>query len=289
MKTKNARLVLGNNQRGMTLAELLVVMVILVIVTMVTVEITMRTVSVMVMGQGQASSQNNVERVIDDMANDIIKAGAHGNEHIHNGSGSAQISFTKFGENLDAFVTGSDDMEFDSVCYKFFPPQGANPNSEDYVTGYIKKGAHSGLVDNAMVRHSCLTDANMYRVTDNNTDIRELKISYCRPRAGATDSGDYDCTSYQNVETSNGIIGDSQCVWLVKIAVTYARRLPSQASDTSSTYDVEYSYQTAVAPRNIYTAALKKDSDRDTIVDCCDEDQREDGTAVPWCPHLRAN
>ncbi len=289
MKTNNSRLASANNQRGMTLAELLVVMVILVIVTAVTVELTMRTVSVMVMGQGQASSQNNVERVIDDMASDIIKAGAHHTEHIHNGSGINQISITKFGENLDAFISGgSDDMEFDSVCYKFTAPQGANPNSEDYVTGYIGKGAHSGLHDAAGGKHTCLTEANMYRVTDANTDVRDLKISYCRPRAGATDSGDYDCTNYQNIDTSNGLLGDSQCVWLVKIAVTYARRLPAQASDTTSTYDVEYSYQTAVSPRNIYTSALKKDSDRDTIVDCCDPDARGDA-GVPWCPPLRAN
>ncbi len=282
MKTKNSRLASANSQRGMTLAELLVVMVILVIVTVVTAEITMKTVSVMVMGQSQATAQNNVERAIDDMANDIIKAGAHDGQHIHNGSGSSQISITKFGENLDAFVSGNTDMEFDSVCYKFTAPQGANPNSEDYVTGYIEKGALSGLKSG-----NCL-EGNMYRITDTTSDIRDLTITYCRPREGAADPGDYDCTSNQTINSANGLVEGSQCVWLVKIAVKYARRLPSQESTTSSTYDVEYSYQTGVAPRNIYTSALMKDSDRDTIVDCCDADIRGD-SGVPWCPPVRSN
>ncbi len=284
MKTKNSRPESANRQRGMTLAELLVVMVILVIVTAVTAEITMRTVSVMVMGQGQATAQNNVERAIDDMANDIIKAGAHDGQHIHNFSNSSQISITKFGENLDAFTPGgSDDLEFDSVCYKFTAPQGANPNSEDYVTGYIEKGALSGQSTG-----NCLSSSSLYRITDTSSDIRELKITYCRPREGSVDPGDYDCTSDQTINSNNGLVEGSQCVWLVKIAVKYARRLPAQESTTDSTYDVEYSYQTGVAPRNIYTSALMKDSDRDTIVDCCDADIRGD-SGVPWCPPVRSN
>ncbi len=278
---------LGSNA-GLSLAELLIVMVIMMMVIFATIEITFQTVSLMISGTSQNLAQGSVEQVVNTMAEDVRGAGSKmGLEHIRNGSNGTTITFTRIGQNLDAF-SGSDDTEYDEACYQFVGPTGGDPYQDSYRTGFIRGGVGSGA-NSTGPNSNCST--NYHRLNDMYSDVRNLTIQYCRPSGT---NGAYNCSSSSidnagNTASPPNYRNTAACVWMVKISVQYSRKLPANGPAINPSYynDVINTYQTAVSPRNIFMRSLglniKNDSTDPTgdRVDCC---QAKYGYDAPWCP-----
>jgi type II secretory pathway pseudopilin PulG len=259
---------------GFSLIEILIAIIITLLVTACVQDLMVRTIDVVNLGTAQNVAQANAEQVLNKMAEDIRHAGL-----IRNGSNGSSIVFTRYGTNLDAFGGDTpDDMNYDDACYRFIPPSGFDAFAPSYRPGYIAGGVGPG--DGT----GC---ASFYPLTDPATDVRSFQIEYCRPNGG---NGEYDCSTNtienSGVYTDPAIYDDSYfCVWLVKLSVTYSRRLKKTGPNVDPNYydKVVYSYQTAVSPRNIFFSALLKDADKDDLVDCCDVDFNSSRSAA-WCP-----
>ncbi len=280
MKMKNLKRISGN-QEGFTLTELLVVMAIMAFVAIAIAEITLKTVTSMLMATSMNVAQGSVEQIISKMADDIRTAGANDLKHIDSGSDGTHIVFTRFGSNMDSF-SGSDDTNFDKACYGFVDHTGGDdPFSTSYKEGYLEGGTGSG--GNAVP--AC---PNMYRLTDQLSDVREFKIQYCSPSGGGASYGAFNCTT--TAIDNSGIdasvpdyVGSAACVFMVKLSVTYSRKYTKNgnAIDPNFYEDAVYTYQTAVSPRNIITNAAHLNINNNNIQDCCEAPYGTDATCKP--------
>jgi prepilin-type N-terminal cleavage/methylation domain-containing protein len=275
MKTKNKNSALSN-QRGFSLPELLVVMALMAVVAVAIAEVTMRTVSAMLMATSQNMAQSSVEQIVTKIAEDVRSAGRTDKKAIRSGSNGTSLIFTRFGQNLDAFAPGNSDMNFDEACYQFIQPNGTDPFSTAYRSGYISGGVGSGGQSPAC--------PNMYRLTDQFSDVRDLKFQYCRPTGSA---GSYNCSTvaianepglddYNDGTPAGGdLVNTAACVWMVKISVKYSRKYNKNGPQINPTYyqNAVSTYETSVTPRNIEKMANfmnnKENGDSD-IQDCCD-------------------
>jgi prepilin-type N-terminal cleavage/methylation domain-containing protein len=267
------------NQKGFTLTELLVVMAIMTFIALAIVEVMIKTASAMIMQTSVNIAQSSVEQVISRMAEDIRQAGSNDLEHIKTGSNPTKIIFTRFGQNLDAYVGEKKDMNYDIACYDFIAPSGTDPFNDGYRGGYIEGGSGSGDTS------SC---ANIYPLTDTYSDVRDMVISYYHPSGSNGELTGFDQIDNTSIPDED-YRGTAACVFMVKIWVKYSRKYNKTGNAMNSTYyeNSAKEYSTAVAPRNIITMSAGIDNDKDYIQDCCDSNAG--GYDADWCKPAHSN
>lgn len=267
---------------GFTLTELLVVMAIMTFIALAIAEIMIKTASAMIMQTSINVAQSSVEQVISRMAEDIRQAGSNDLKHIKDGSNSTKITFIRFGQNLDSFVPGSSDLNFDVGCYNFIAPSGTDPFNTSYRVGYIEGGSDSG--------GSASSCPNMYPLTDVYSDVREMEITYYHPTGsnGELEAYGDPIDNSEITDDPPNYIGSAACVYMVKVWVKYSRKYDRTGNSMNSTYyeNSTYEYSTAVSPRNVITMSTGLDEDKDYVQDCCDSDF---GYTADWCKPAHSN
>lgn len=257
----------------------------MVIVTIIIAQLSLVTVKAMVHGTRQTYAQSSAEYAVNKIANDIRSAGSDSDyRHILDGSGKTAILVRMFSVNQDSYSTNSEDLNYDLACYKFRAPSGTNQFDPSYKPGYIQGGSASGDPTQGVCR-------NYYPITDQYTDVRDMKIEYCRP---GKDYGTFTCSTksidngelndYMSKEGNPDISETTTCVWMVRISVTYSKMHIKQGNeiDPNLYNNAVGRYQTSVMLRNPYLMSLFNDYDQDGRVDCCDPDYGMED--ADWCP-----
>lgn len=258
----------AGNQRGFSLIEVMVVMVIAIILFTAVSEVTYHATRLVLLNAQENVAESGARNVIMRMGEDIVSAaepqtGGGSSGPFWSQSDDTQIYITKHGKDLDA--DGRDDI----ACYKWTAPAGTW-GSAAYKPGYVKGGVDNG--------DSICASTDMAQVTDPVTDVQLLEFNYCRPTPGGVAPGTFSCTSLLD-EPGTDYVSDSQCVWQVRIRIK-ATRIFNQLKDGQGPKD--YAMTTSIKPRNIYMQAVNKDVNKNEIIDCCDATYTGAGTS--WCP-----
>jgi len=265
----------------------MVVCAIMVFFTWAVSNVVFLTVTKMTMGTRQQIAQDSASYAINQIADQLVGAGADDFEHIISGSGSTQILFRRYKENYDGYNPSSDDMNDDILCYGFVPPSGGDPYDNSYQPGYIRGGRSSGE------EKKC---TNWHRITDVYTDIRSFKILYCRPDDG--DLGTFDCStaSIDNSDLNDYLDGNparlddtAACVWMVKLYVEYSRVYNKKSEQMDSAYyeNSKSNYFTAVNLRNAYIMAKSMNKNKNKWIDCCESEYGMKNAR--WCPEPQSS
>ena len=259
------------NEKGFTLVELMVALVIMTILTAIVSEITIVTVRTMVESTDLGIATTNAKSVLRQMTDDIRSAGVPMNGApyaISTSSNSKQICITAYGVNLDALVNGTD-IDTDIICYKHIPPNGDDPSKPSYQPGYIMMAHGSGGGDPSW-------GVLGQRVTSHRTDIVDMTFEYCRPKAG--NPGSYECDSTGN-SGATSLTTNDKCVFQIRISMSVARSPNTVKTGPPPTTQLK----ATVAPRNIIFTAIHQDANSDDLIDCCDHTVTGKSD-VTWCP-----